>query len=105
MGSVVDIIAYGAMVALYGVILSYMGINSYKYVMIPLIMLLFMIPLPGFLYQSLSNELQLISSKIGVGLAKRCQEPFFGHRFLVGGDLGSKKVPDTFSSPPLQTVI
>ena len=49
-----------------GVFLTFMGYAAFKIIAVPLALLFFMVPLPGFLYQSLSNELQLISSMIGV---------------------------------------
>lgn len=66
LSAVVDIQAYGFIVAVMGVALAYTGMQGFKLIFVPLAILLFMVPLPGFLYQSLSNELQLISSKIGV---------------------------------------
>ena len=66
LGAVVDIQAYGFIVAILGFVLSYTGLQAFKIIAIPLAVLLFMVPLPGFLYNSLSNELQLISSRIGV---------------------------------------
>lgn len=70
LSSVLDIIAYGSVITVFGLFLSYMGWRAYKLVAIPLLILLFMIPLPGFLYQSISNELQLLSSELGVGIIR-----------------------------------
>ena len=66
LSAVVDIVAYGFIVTVMGVCLAFMGYPAFKIIFVPLMVLLFMVPLPGFLYQTLSNELQLISSMIGV---------------------------------------
>lgn len=90
LGAVVDIQAYGFIVALLGIALSYTGVQGFKVIFIPLAILFFMVPLPGFLYQSLSNELQLVSSKIGVWLIR-----MFGISVFLEGnviDLGAYKL-------------
>jgi len=66
LSAVVDIQAYGFILCVLGLVHSYTGSKAFRLIAIPLAVLLFMVPLPGFLYQSLSNDLQLISSKIGV---------------------------------------
>ncbi|MCW8831675.1 MAG: VPLPA-CTERM-specific exosortase XrtD [Gammaproteobacteria bacterium] len=66
LSAVIDIVAYGFVVTVMGVCLAFMGYSAFKIIFMPLAILLFMVPLPGFLYQTLSNELQLISSMIGV---------------------------------------
>jgi exosortase D (VPLPA-CTERM-specific) len=60
------IIQYSFLVSLFGLVLAWLGWNGVKIIWAPLVLLLFMIPLPNFLYQSLSANLQLISSEIGV---------------------------------------
>lgn len=70
LSSVLDIIAYGFVITIFGLFLAYIGRKGYVHIAMPLIMLLFMIPLPGFLYQSISNQLQLISSEIGVAVIR-----------------------------------
>jgi len=49
-----------------GLFVSLLGTEISKKVTIPLLLLFFMVPLPGFLYNTLSNNLQLLSSQIGV---------------------------------------
>ena len=49
-----------------GLFVSLYGTEISKKVTIPLLLLFFMVPLPGFLYNTLSNNLQLMSSQIGV---------------------------------------
>ena len=70
LSAVIDIIAYGFIITIIGVFYSLLGYKAFKVIFVPLAVLLFMVPLPGFLYQSLSNQLQLISSELGVGIIK-----------------------------------
>lgn len=60
------IIQYGFLLALVGIVLAFVGRAAFKEIWVPLAFLIFMIPLPQFLYGSLSTQLQLISSEIGV---------------------------------------
>jgi exosortase D (VPLPA-CTERM-specific) len=66
LGAVMDVVAYGFVFVIFGIFLSFTGIRAFKLLVMPLVLLLFMIPLPAFLYGGLSSELQLISSQIGV---------------------------------------
>jgi exosortase D (VPLPA-CTERM-specific) len=50
-----------------GLVLAAIGLGGAKVIAFPLVYLLAMIPLPDFLYQGLSRQLQLISSALGVG--------------------------------------
>lgn len=63
---------YAFIVTLYGAILSLTSWQHVKVIWVPLLFLLFMIPLPEFLYNSLSSHLQLISSRLGVELIAFC---------------------------------
>ena len=60
------IVQYAFVIVLAGLALTFLGWKSFKLLMVPLLILLFMIPLPNFIYQGLSSQLQLISSEIGV---------------------------------------
>lgn len=66
LSSLYTIIQYGFLVALFGVVLSLMGVNAFRVILVPLLILFFMIPLPNFLFNNLSAQLQLVSSEIGV---------------------------------------
>ncbi|MCK5015842.1 MAG: exosortase, partial [Candidatus Peribacteraceae bacterium] len=57
---------YALVLVLVGLFVSVLGVDVAKKVILPLILLFFMIPLPGFLYNTLSGQLQLISSSLGV---------------------------------------
>lgn len=61
---------YGFLMALFGVVVSAIGWSGFRKVWAPFVYLLFMIPLPFWLYQSLSAELQLISSELGVAVIR-----------------------------------
>jgi len=70
LSSLYTIIQYGFVVAVFGVVLSLMGRPGFKIILVPLIMLFFMIPLPNFIFNNLSSQLQLISSEIGVAVIR-----------------------------------
>lgn len=90
LGGVYTIIQYSFLLTLYGVLLSLAGVKAFKVVGIPLLILIFMLPLPNFLYNDLSSQLQLISSEIGVFVIRS-----FGISVFLEGnviDLGSYKL-------------
>lgn len=64
------IVQYAFLVTLAGVSLAYFGWSGMRHLWAPLAYLVFMIPLPGFLYGGLSAELQLISSSVGVAFIR-----------------------------------
>jgi exosortase D (VPLPA-CTERM-specific) len=57
---------YSVVVAFYGLVLSLVGWRVFRLLWVPLLILLFMIPLPEFMLQNISARLQLVSSEIGV---------------------------------------
>lgn len=84
------IVQYAFLVVVMGVALSLLGWRGFKLIFVPLVLLVLMIPLPNFLYQSLSSQLQLISSEIGVAVIR-----LFGISVYLEGnviDLGSFKM-------------
>ena len=70
LSSLYTIIQYAFVVAVFGVALSVMGKDGFKVIFVPLIMLFFMIPLPNFIFNNLSSQLQLISSELGVAFIR-----------------------------------
>jgi exosortase D (VPLPA-CTERM-specific) len=70
MSTVYTIIQYGFLVTLAGIIVFSVGWRAALVIWAPLIYLFFMIPLPDFLYQKLSSELQLLSSQFGVAFLR-----------------------------------
>ncbi|MFW2405831.1 MAG: VPLPA-CTERM-specific exosortase XrtD, partial [Gammaproteobacteria bacterium] len=59
-----------------------LGWRGFAVVWVPLVYLFFMIPLPAFIYQGLSSELQLISSELGVAVIR-----FFGISVFLEGNV------------------
>ncbi len=70
MTTVAAIGQYGVFFSILGVVASYMGWNGFKIVLVPLLFLIFALPLPGFFLNNLSAKLQLISSEIGVAVIR-----------------------------------
>jgi exosortase D (VPLPA-CTERM-specific) len=57
---------YAYLVTLAGLVLSFTGRRAFRLLALPLLILVFMIPLPYFLLNNLSTKLQLMSSELGV---------------------------------------
>ncbi|MDH5388270.1 MAG: VPLPA-CTERM-specific exosortase XrtD [Gammaproteobacteria bacterium] len=70
LASIYTISQYAFLITVYGIALSLMGITSFRVILAPLIILFFMIPLPNFLFNDLSAQLQLISSQLGVAFIR-----------------------------------
>jgi exosortase D (VPLPA-CTERM-specific) len=69
-GAVTQLQQYALVVALLGVALSLTGGAAFGTLIGPLLILLLMIPLPMFVLNNLSAELQLLSSALGVGVIR-----------------------------------
>ena len=70
LSAIYTVIQYAFLIALFGVVLSLMGTKAFKVILVPMLILVFMIPLPSFLFNNLSSQLQLISSQIGVAVIR-----------------------------------
>lgn len=84
------VMQYAFLTVLFGLVLAYTGVRGFKILAVPLLILVFMIPLPGFIFSDLSNQLQLASSAIGVTVIR-----LFGISVFLDGnviDLGSFKL-------------
>ncbi len=84
------IVQYAFLISLYGLIISLLGMKAFRIMLVPLLFLVLMIPFPDFLYQGLSQQLQLISSQIGVAVIR-----LFGISVFLEGnviDLGTYKL-------------
>ncbi len=84
------IVQYAVLLILAGLALAFVGWQGMRFVWIPLIFLIFMIPLPPFLYNNLSQKLQLVSSELGVAVVR-----LFGISVFLEGnviDLGTYKL-------------
>ncbi len=84
------IIQYGFIVVLTGIAISLLGVRGALVVGAPIAYLLFMIPLPTFLYLNLSSNLQLLSSSIGVTILRLFNISVFLEGNVI--DLGSLRL-------------
>lgn len=66
LGTLYTLVQYGFLIALGGICLSFMGWQAFRIILPAYALLFFTVPLPNFLYNNLSSELQLISSQLGV---------------------------------------
>ncbi len=90
MGSVRTVIQYGFVLGVLGMVWSLIGWRAFRVVAMPLAILFLMVPLPPFLYNTLSGKLQLISSELGVAFIR-----LFGVGVYLEGnviDLGEMKL-------------
>ena len=81
---------YAFLIVIAGWTLSLLGWTAFRVVAVPLFILAFMSPLPQFLYQGLSAQLQLWSSELGVWVIR-----LFGISVFLEGnviDLGTFKL-------------
>lgn len=84
------IIQYGFLVVIGGLALVLVGWRGIFLIWAPLLYLVFMVPLPSFLYANLSAELQLISSQLGVAVIRFFDVPVFLEGNVI--DLGIYKL-------------
>ena len=81
---------YGFVLALFGIAVTWLGWRGTRIIAGPLGMLVFMIPLPQFLLRELSEQLQLLSSQLGVALIRLFDISVFLEGNVI--DLGSMKL-------------
>lgn len=84
------IVQYSFVLALMGIVLAVAGWRIFKEVWIPLLFLVFCIPLPQFLYHGLSAKLQLLSSQLGVSFIRFCDISVFLEGNVI--DLGTMRL-------------
>ncbi len=84
------IIQYGFLMTIVGIAMTIVGFQGLKLIWAPLLYLVFMVPLPSFLYANLSAELQLISSQLGVTFVRWFNIPVFLEGNVI--DLGIYKL-------------
>ena len=85
-----NVIQYAFLVATFGIVLAALGWKAFKVVWVPLTILVFMIPLPNFLFFNLTQQLQLISSEFGVWVIRLFNIPVFLQGNVI--DLGVFKL-------------
>jgi exosortase D (VPLPA-CTERM-specific) len=66
LATIYALVQYAYLVTLYGLVLAFTGRRAFRLLVIPMLILVFMIPLPQFLLNNLSTKLQLLSSELGV---------------------------------------
>lgn len=81
---------YSIILVVMGLALSFFGWNAFKFVFAPLLLLFFMVPLPPFIFNTLSTKLQLISSEIGVAVIRLFDISVYLEGNVI--DLGSYKL-------------
>ena len=90
LSAIFTVVQYAFLITLTGLVLALVGATGIRFLWVPLVYLVFMIPLPAFLYNNLSSYLQLISSQIGVAVIR-----LFGVSVFLEGnviDLGVYKL-------------
>lgn len=90
LGTVYTVVQYAYVVTLFGLILSFLGWAPFRLIAVPLLILLFMIPLPQFVLANLSTKLQLLSSQIGVDVMRGFDVTVFVEGNVI--DLGGYKL-------------
>ena len=90
LGSVQTIIQYAYVVTLSGLVISLVGVHASSLFLVPIVILLLTVPLPEFIFQNLTFDLQLLSSRLGVAFIR-----LFGVSVYLEGnviDLGAYKL-------------
>ncbi len=90
MSAIFEVIQYGFVISLFGVIVVALGDRAFLRMMGPLVILFFMVPFPSFIYRNLSAQLQLWSSALGVEFIQLFDIPVFLEGNVI--DLGSMKL-------------
>lgn len=70
MATVYEVVQYGFILSLTSIFLSFFGWRPMAVIWVAFAYLIFMVPLPKFVYKALSSELQLISSALGVAVIR-----------------------------------
>ncbi|MFW2541569.1 VPLPA-CTERM-specific exosortase XrtD [Primorskyibacter sp. 2E107] len=85
-----DVVTYAFILWTGGVVLTCMGWQRGKHHQLPVLHLVFMLPLPQFLYWKLTIALQLVSSELGVWFIRMVDIPVFLEGNVI--DLGVYKL-------------
>lgn len=90
MARIPDIVTYAMIIWIYGILLTGFGWRQGRQFWPPVVHLVFMLPLPAFLYWKLSISLQFFSSELGVELIRQFGIPVFLDGNII--DLGVYKL-------------
>jgi exosortase D (VPLPA-CTERM-specific) len=88
--ALMPIVHYGLVVMICGLVVAWLGTSAIRHIWLPLLLLFLAIPLPNFILNNLSSEMQLMSSQLGVALIR-----LFGVSVSLDGnviDLGEHKL-------------
>jgi len=90
LASITTLDAYALVIVIAGCVLAVMGWEAFRIALVPIALLFLMNPIPRFFYNTLSLQLQLLSSEIGVAIMRA----FGVSVFLEGNviDLGTYKL-------------
>ena len=72
LSAIYTLIQYAFLITLAGAVLSVTGWRALRVIGVAFVVLILMIPLPNFIYFNLSQQLQLLSSEIGVAFIRLC---------------------------------
>lgn len=89
-GAVYTLQQYAMLGILFGLVLSWTGLEAIKHLLMPFVVLALMIPQPEFILNQLSAKLQLTSSGIGVAMIRTVGISVFLEGNVI--DLGSYKL-------------
>jgi exosortase D (VPLPA-CTERM-specific) len=87
LGTLPALVHYALLLVLYGLVLSLTGPAMFRRLLMPLVLLVFMVPLPPVLSEQLSLQLQLLSSQVGVWFIRAAGISVFLQGNVI--DLGS----------------
>ncbi len=90
LSAIYTLMQYGFLLVIWGTLLAFMGPRPYALIAVPVAVLFFVVPLPAYLYNGLSQQLQLWSSELGVWFIR-----LFGISVFLEGnviDLGSMRL-------------
>jgi exosortase D (VPLPA-CTERM-specific) len=90
LGTVFTIVQYAYLATFYGLVLAFLGWRAFRLIAMPLMILIFMIPLPSFFLFNLSTKLQLVSSQLGVYFIRLFEISVFLEGNVI--DLGGYKL-------------
>lgn len=90
LATVYTLVQYAYLVTLYGLVLAFTGPRAFRLLAVPLLILVFMIPLPQFVLANLSTKLQLLSSQLGVWFIRLFDISVFVEGNVI--DLGGYKL-------------
>ena len=87
LGTMPAVVHYALLLVLYGLVLALTGPVLFRRLLMPLLILVFMVPLPPIFSEQLSLELQLLSSQIGVWVIRAAGVSVFleGNIIDLGG--------------------